>query len=213
MTVILGSETLSRSTQCPYSVRLVDDQDLLDRWNAVWPDCQPIADWIRGSYPERWVRFHSLPGSKRYAETDDERRTLLSRYNTVLDELFSGQHVYVISPDWDDRPQPVSRSAEHDGWHPGARLWTSICIDSEPGYELFWHLYVSEVRWNTGLLDPLLRAVADDQTAGVMIADSSLRKIHHPYDGGADVLLVDLVERDAMRDRHRAWLSSHPSGL
>jgi hypothetical protein len=40
-----------------------------------------------------------------------------------------------------------------------------------------------------------------------------MQRIHHPYDGGADVFLATSEERDRMRDRHADWLSSHPSGL
>jgi hypothetical protein len=36
---------------------------------------------------ERWVRFHSLPGAKRYADTDAERAEILRRHLAVLDRL------------------------------------------------------------------------------------------------------------------------------
>ncbi|MFI6843217.1 hypothetical protein OG535_10485 [Kitasatospora sp. NBC_00085] len=62
-------------------------------------------------------------------------------------------------------------------------------------------------------LDQLLRAVADDAAADVLITDTGLERIHHPYDGGADVLLTSTDERDRLRARHADWLSSHPDGL
>ncbi|TVT56137.1 hypothetical protein FNH05_08655 [Amycolatopsis rhizosphaerae] len=157
------------------------------------------------------MRFHSLPGSKRYPETEDQYATVLSRYNTVLEELFAGQDVYVISPDWNEHPVPDPRPIDHERWHPGARFWTSVRAD--PGSEVYTHLYVSRVRWKTGCVDVLLRAVADDRMAGVVITDELVRRVHHPYDGGADVLLADRDERDRMRERHRDWLSAHPLGL
>ncbi|MFD1275569.1 hypothetical protein ACFQ51_40145 [Streptomyces kaempferi] len=49
--------------------------------------------------------------------------------------------------------------------------------------------------------------------AGVLITDTRMQRVHHPYDGGADVFLATSEERDRMRDRHGDWLSSHPSGL
>ncbi|MCX5331733.1 MULTISPECIES: hypothetical protein [unclassified Streptomyces] len=42
---------------------------------------------------------------------------------------------------------------------------------------------------------------------------TELRCIHHPYDGGADVILATEAERDRLRDRRRDWLSSHPGGM
>ncbi|WP_433351455.1 DUF3885 domain-containing protein [Microtetraspora malaysiensis] len=35
----------------------------------------------------------------------------------------------------------------------------------------------------------------------------------HPYDGGADVILPMCSGRDALKERHRTWLSNHPSGF
>ncbi|MGW2707094.1 DUF3885 domain-containing protein [Streptomyces sp. NPDC001340] len=55
--------------------------------------------------------------------------------------------------------------------------------------------------------------IADDKVAGILITDILMRRIHHPYDGGADVFLATPQERDRMRDRHAIWLSRHPSGL
>ncbi|WP_078592168.1 DUF3885 domain-containing protein [Streptomyces pseudogriseolus] len=40
-----------------------------------------------------------------------------------------------------------------------------------------------------------------------------MRRLYHPYDGGADVFLTSPEERDRMRDRHADWLSSHPLGF
>jgi hypothetical protein len=59
----------------------------------------------------------------------------------------------------------------------------------------------------------VLRDVADDNMAGVLITDTQMRRIHHPYDGRADVFLTTPHERGSTRDRHTDWLSSHPSGL
>lgn len=35
---------------------------------------------------------------------------------------------------------------------------------------------------------PLGPPVADDELAGVFLTDTGLERIHHPYDGGADVV-------------------------
>ncbi|MFF3521382.1 hypothetical protein ACFYYQ_11815 [Streptomyces albidoflavus] len=59
----------------------------------------------------------------------------------------------------------------------------------------------------------MLRAIADDEVSGVLIIDTGMRRVLHPYDGGADVLLTTPGERDRMHDRYADWLSRHPSGL
>lgn len=55
--------------------------------------------------------------------------------------------------------------------------------------------------------------VADDELGNVIISPMDLRWFYHPYDGGADVILPSTADRDRLRDRHRDWLSSQPSGL
>ena len=63
------------------------------------------------------------------------------------------------------------------------------------------------------MVDGLLRAVADDEIGGVILGPADLRWLYHPYDGGADVILPTPFERDALKERHPAWLSRHPAGL
>ncbi|AWN29209.1 hypothetical protein DKG71_26500 [Streptomyces sp. NEAU-S7GS2] len=36
----------------------------------------------------------------------------------------------------------------------------------------------------------------------MLITDTGLQRIHHPYDGGADVILTTPEERDRVRSRH-----------
>ncbi|MFJ8630785.1 hypothetical protein [Streptomyces sp. NPDC093568] len=154
------------------------------------------------------MRFHSLPQSKRYAEDESEYAVVLERYNTVLDELFAGTDVYVITPHW-------SAEAEVPPLPPGAGYWQSLLAedDPEPEFRTYCHLFAARRPWQRGCIDELLRDIADDKVAGVLITDTRMRRIHHPYDGGADVFLPTPEERDRMRDRHTDWLSAHPSGL
>jgi hypothetical protein len=55
--------------------------------------------------------------------------------------------------------------------HPDATYWTSVRINDEPGFESWMHLSVSRLAWSAGCLDPLLREVADDVIANVLLAD------------------------------------------
>lgn len=181
---------------------------LTEMWQERWPDCPPVAYRLRGPYRDVWVRFHSLPESKRYAEDEAEYVVVLERYNTVLDELFAGTDVYVITPVWTAESEvPPSPS--------NADYWRSLLAedDPDPEFRTYAHLFVVRRPWQRGCIDELLRDVADDKVGGIMITDTGMRRIHHPYDGGADVLLASPEEREEMRDRHADWLSSHPAGL
>src|SRR6266542_757858 len=75
--------------------------DFADAVRGAWERQRPpVADWLRVHYAERWVRFHSLPGSKRYADNAGEYLVILDRHNTVLDELAPGESLTVITCDW-----------------------------------------------------------------------------------------------------------------
>lgn len=52
-----------------------------------WPNAPERIEDFKHRFPDRWVRFHSLPDSRRYPETEDEYAIVFGRHHTVLDEL------------------------------------------------------------------------------------------------------------------------------
>jgi hypothetical protein len=78
-------------------------------WQRRWPQCPAIAHRLRVCYPERWVRFHSLPGSKRHAEAASEYAIILDRHNTVPTELSPGASPIVITCDWTGQNDPPAQ--------------------------------------------------------------------------------------------------------
>ncbi|MFJ8948057.1 hypothetical protein ACIRG4_33260 [Streptomyces sp. NPDC102395] len=55
-----------------------------------------------------------------------------------------------------------------------------------------------------------MELTADDKVARILITHIRMQRIHHPYDGGADVFLTTSDERDQMRDRHTDGLPVTP---
>jgi len=185
-------------------------------WDQQWPECPPFAHWLRGRYPLRWVRFHSLPESKRYPESDAEYAIVLERYNTVLSELNPGDRLLVVTTEWTQTasttPHVEPRRSEVA---PEALHWQTLIEepDEDPESRAFTQLYVEVLPWHPRSIDVLLRAVADDELANVIIAPLDLRWLYHPYDGGADVILPNRDQRDRLKARHSDWLSKHAAGL
>ncbi|MET7715153.1 hypothetical protein [Streptomyces sp. NPDC005407] len=190
--------------------------ELLARlWQERRPSGPPVAHTFRSTYADRWVRFHSLPGSKRYPESEDEYAIVLDRYNTILDELFAGTDVFVVTMDWSNTPTgPAGYPTPRQTLHPdGIPWWTeSEQDDPDPEFHAHTRLYADRRPWERGCVDELLRAVADEALVEVFFTDAELRRIHHPYDGGADVVLTTTAERDRLRSQHTAWLSSPQRG-
>jgi hypothetical protein len=163
---------------------------------------------------ERWVRFHALPGSTRYPDTEAEYAIVLARRNAVLSELVTGTELLIITTGGSSTPQPQGqcRPEEIVAAQPHSTYWTSVCTDDEPGHEYWIHLYVGLALWSPGSLDELLRQVADGVIYDVVVTDVDLRWLYHPYDGGMDVMLPSTVDRDLMCEQRRDWLSVHLLG-
>ncbi|MFE0676881.1 hypothetical protein [Streptomyces sp. NPDC058867] len=162
------------------------------------------------------MRFHGLPGSRRCPRSEDEYGIVLERHNTVLDELFAGRDVFVVTMDWSSAPTgPAGHPSPRAELHPrGVHWWTESRWDEDgPEFDIHFRLHADRRPWRRGCVDALLRAVADGALAEVFVTDTELERIHHPYDGGADVVLATPAERDALRERHAGWLSAHPDGL
>lgn len=194
---------------------------LSQQWASKWPGVRPITYELRDTARDRWVRFHSLPNSKRYAETEDERQEILRKDHQALAELSElhgtvDDSVIVVSYAWSTSSVPDPDEAQIADRLTSGTYWTSLLVDADqrmPDESDSWvHLFARVSAWRNGSLDPLLLRIADDeQRALIMPAD--LRWLLAPYDGGMDVVAATTKIRDDLKARHADWLSAHPSGL
>jgi hypothetical protein len=192
-----------------------------EQWRSWYGRAPPLAHLMREPHAERWLRIHSLPQSRRYPDSDSDWDELLARHNTVATELLGdgGPCVLAVArfPSGDTAPP----GQLHDV--PGAPALTALgsVDDTWPGAQALrrhyedtavW-LYTAALHWRAGAYDALLRAVARDETGPVLLVSSETGRVYAPYDGGADLFFLGPEERHGARERHRAWLSSHPRGL
>ncbi|WP_196255683.1 DUF3885 domain-containing protein [Micromonospora sp. WMMD558] len=91
----------------PMTGDIVDTVALSRLWDERWPGCSKLPHELR-AVRDRWVRFHTLLGSKRYSDTENEYAVVLGRYNTVLAELviFTGPVLLVVTAGYSDAPEP-----------------------------------------------------------------------------------------------------------
>lgn len=191
-----------------------DVKDLDKQWHVKYPETDPRAETLKDTFKERWVRFHSLANGKRYPETPEEQKEILSRYNAVISEL-NPNLLVVITCEWTHSSTPAQADIEKHAKQ-GEKYWMSFLEDpseTNPDLITYRHLYVNTYPWATGILDDLLIAVSNDEASGVIIAPTNLDWLYHPYDGGADVILYTTSEHDQLKSRHQEWLSRDRSGL
>src|SRR4051812_31278201 len=74
-------------------------------WDEQWSGCSMLPYELR-AVPDRWVRFHTLPGSKRYPGTEEEYQIVLARHNTVLAELATRLELLVVTAGYSEAPEP-----------------------------------------------------------------------------------------------------------
>jgi hypothetical protein len=201
------SRTLAQATAhalCNHQEVIADSERLSALWDERWPSTPPIAFLLRVRHPDRWVRFHSLPESKRYAETESEMAEILTRHHAVLGALgVSDQCLVILTRFASDTPPGIEL--------PDESHWRTIEADEyleEPA-----RLCVSLMTYGSDAFDAVLRAAAEWQIANVIVGPSDLRWLYHPYDGGADVIASSPEERDRLRADFSDWLSSHPRGV
>lgn len=190
---------------------------MLSRWHHQFPNCEPVAHWMRTAFPDRWVRFHSLPGSKRYPEDESECATVLYRHNHILRQLVgSDRKVVLLVTEFSGSGEPTGLQPELLALEPDAVFWRTIPmhkLEGEFDVPNYWHVFASVRDWRPNLFDPIVRLVADDILSNVMVVGSDCRWLLHPYDGGMDVITESSADRDRLKSPNVEWLSSHPSGM
>ena len=189
---------------------------MLDAWQERFPNCEPISHLLRTAFRDRWVRFHSLPESKRYPEDASEYQMVLQRHSCILAELIGSERsVVLLTTGYSETPQPVRTYRKLDTLDPNAQPWRTVAVhelegDTDPNY---WHVFASAWEWRSGLFDPLIRLGADDVVANVMIVHPDCRWLLHPYDGEMDVIAESPAERGQLWSAHKDWLSARADGL
>jgi hypothetical protein len=189
---------------------------MLDNWDAAFPNCEPIAHLLREQFKERWVRFHSLPESKRYPENEDEMWEVLQRHNTILGELLGGERkVMLLTTGYSETAESAPRYPELAALDPNGVLWRVVPMHQIEGTEdrYHWHVSSSLWDWQPAAFDPLVRLVAEDKIADVMMVHPECRWMLHPYDGGMDVILESSAARGRLKSLHREWLSARADGM
>jgi hypothetical protein len=175
-------------------------------------DTAPLGYLLRKAHPDRWLRVHSLPESKRYSTGPEEQEIVLHRQATLAAELLTTDPVQLITVQWAAVPDESSQAKQIA--HFGDRTFHALghlgrAIDPVDGGPSFW---ASDGTWENALERQALLAIANDEIRALWLNTRS-GEVFAPYDGGVDLILQCRERRDALRLKYVEWLSGRSDGL
>mgnify|MGYP001553526898 CR=1 FL=1 len=189
--------------------------NLAEPTNAAFGDVPPVGHVLRSAIPDRWLRVHSLPHSKRYAETDAEYDELLRRHNELAIEVLGSHNpAMLFLHAWGNASEFPSIFSEF-GWAAQLELKSATpTVYPSPDVD-DPNLVVAgfSIHWSPRTWDSLLRDVADDRLPSVVLLNPKTSEAYAPYDGGADLFLTNPELVETLATRWASWLSKHPDGL
>jgi hypothetical protein len=181
---------------------------------AAFGDLPPVSHLLRRAILDRWLRVHSLPQSKRYAETDVEYEELIRRHNAVALEILGSDDAVLFLHAWGTAEDFRTAFSEFD-WASQLGL-ESVVPTAYPSTDVDDPSVVVagfSIRWSPGRWDSLLRDVANDRLPSVVLLNPTTCEAYAPYDGGADLFLAHPDRVATLAMRWAAWLSDRPDGL
>ena len=165
----------------------------------------PLAFLLRDKINEHWFRFHSLPESKRYAESEEEWITLIDRHREVSDIVLGhGSRCSIYCAFYSDTAIPDDISSTFK--------WRRHNVFNQQSEEVIYS-YVTEGYWDFDTFIDLIKQVANDEVRHISFHSHKTDAMYCPYDGGADVFSFDESFMNDIRSKFTHWKSAHSTGL
>jgi hypothetical protein len=184
--------------------------DPLSWWQSEISEIAPVGHVLRRFLADNWARFHSLPESKRYPETEPEYLELLRRHSEVSNELFSpNEPIFVFRSYLQE--QKLRGKQKHQ--LAGRQLRESmIKLPANPGVVVeadddHYCVRAMLTVWKPDFFDVLIRQVSNEQQTGVTFVSPSTKNIYCPYDGGMDIFSFS-VNHAVLESKFLGWQST-----
>ena len=191
------------------------ENEFIQYWNKEYPESLPINHELKWNYPDRWLRVHSLPESKRYADSVEEYKILLNRQNQLINDLIGEKSEVVISFGLYSNDFTNDNYKELTDFGEFIKVFTIDLHKERPEEyedEMYLDIYVKTENWKSGNRDEILKAIADDEIRAMFVSPSN-KCIIAPYDGGVDVIVDSMEKRDSLKVKYKDWLSDREDGM
>jgi hypothetical protein len=178
---------------------IMNKKQFEDYWAKNYPETSPINYLFRTNLKDKWFRIHSLPNSKRYADTEEEYKMIADRQNTIIDDLIMPNAKIKVVINYIEISNPLFKKYDF--------VNLGVYVDKQG--EAVFQSFLFGIKWNTNELDDLLKYIANDEMRAFIIGNNCLIA---PYDGGMDIYLNDSETRDFYKNKYKEWLSIREDG-
>ena len=191
------------------------------KWNKFFPNKVPISYLFKYYFPNNWIRLHSLPNSKRYADNAVETDLLLRRQNQIISDcLTSETPVFIVSGNSfigdSSIPNYDQVSILQYDFISGSRINLHEIdpeyFDDGENNDLYFTPAFTEIVWEQNLHNDLLLKIANDETHAFLISFEK-KIIVAPYDGGLDIIIDDFNLKNQMKQKYHEMLSTRDDQL
>jgi hypothetical protein len=184
-------------------------------WQKYFGGVAPAGYLLRQHVPERWLRVHSLPGSKRYPSSSSEEDALLARQNEVAVDLLGDDSPAILFVRLAVSIEEFDGKLRVHSWANRVVPATirTIILDDSDDEALPVSIGASKIRWEPGAWDDLLLDVAHWRIGSICFLNPKTGEVFAPYDGGVDLILNSSLRVELLSEKWRAWLSEHHTGL
>ena len=184
-------------------------------WNTNFKETIPLYFTFREAFPERWLRIHSLPESKRYADSESEMKILLCRQNQVFsDEIKENDDIYLVRDEYFINTGEIEDEFDFYPEYNFQKISVIKLNDYYNDYEENekLNILVTKDKWKKNHFNKLLEDIANDVSM-VFFISIKRKIIFAPYDGGMDIIYQNEQQRNFYKEIYKNWLSKRDDGL
>ncbi|WP_452225817.1 DUF3885 domain-containing protein [Lacinutrix cladophorae] len=170
---------------------------------------------MRSYYPKRWLRIHSLPESKRYAESEEEYQIILNRQNELISNLIGENSDIIIATgqyEWETTNKLSTEIVEYSNFDKVRTIDLHKIYPEEYDENDFFGVYITSGVWRKNNKNELLKNIADDEFRAMFVCPKR-NCIVAPYDGGMDIIVDTQEKRDELKTKYKDWLSERKDGM
>lgn len=189
----------------------MNEKEFSEKFEKNFWKITPVSWQLKDIFHDNWLRIHSLPNAKRYAQNTSDWEILLKRQNTIFEELL-GEDSCIFAIIQEEK----KKSQNWKNFFPDSEIiyWKNYMFKDEETGENMWELHFSfaKIFWKNGRFDDIFKEIADDN-ARVIFVDFSKKILVAPYDWGIDIIFPDTNSRKIFHEKYKEWTSERTDWL